>query len=640
MSQIKETTGKQYNFKKILGLWALVTLPMIALSLASRPLILRFSHILPATPAFMLLMMPGMLWQLALSLWIIYREEGNLRLETIRRRIWLNPPLHPTSGQPKRHLYVWSLLLPALVSLGLIANRYFSGFESSGSKNMLELAGPLYAGQWWILGLMLAVWIPSALLAEEFFFRGILLPKMRCAFGKLDWLINAMLYGLYFLYQPLMIPFQFIKALVIAWPARRFHSNRMTIIMRSIEGVGLVAIALLGILSPILDASPTTSMLPYISRQPAPADYTWMRVKTEFPVYDPHNPDFSSGGSLDLRSVDMSSFNLRNSSEDLLYASFDSVTAWPPPEQMPDDFYPQQIMEIAKNPGLGLRQLHEQGITGSGVNIAIVDQILLTNHQEYADQLKWYEEFGTDTDRSEGHGPAVASIAVGKTVGVAPEAGLYYIGTGGIKQSYLRCQYYAMGIRRILEINRQLPENQKIRVISISSGWGFTNLDTQAAAEEARDAGMLVIFSNVEKIHKGFDFSGLGREPLADPDIFGSYKPGLFWAKYYYDRTSESLTDALMVPMDARTMASPTGVNDYTYDRSGGISWSIPYIAGLYALVAQVEPDITPDRFWPLALETGRTVEIEHEGQTYSFGTIIDPPALIAALQTEQQTIR
>jgi hypothetical protein len=65
----------------------------------------------------------------------------------------------------------------------------------------------------------------------------------------------------------------------------------------------------------------------------------------------------------------------------------------------------------------------------------------------------------------------------------------------------------------------------------------------------------------------------------------------------------------------------------------GGWSWSNPYIAGVYALAAQVNPDITPEEFWSTALDTGRTIEISHEGQRYSFGVILESVALIHALR-------
>jgi hypothetical protein len=94
-------------------------------------------------------------------------------------------------------------------------------------------------------------------------------------------------------------------------------------------------------------------------------------------------------------------------------------------------------------------------------------------------------------------------------------------------------------------------------------------------------------------------------------------------------------SDHLLVPMDSRTTASPGGPDEYVFYREGGWSWSIPYIAGVYALAAQVKPSITPDEFWSLALETGRTIQLQHNGETIAFGPILDPAALIKSLQTK-----
>ncbi|MBN2006912.1 MAG: CPBP family intramembrane metalloprotease [Anaerolineae bacterium] len=639
---------RQYALGKILGLWAVVTLPMLFLSLVVAPFVLPLFPGLPPVSVYVLLLTPGMVWQLALSLWVIRSEEGDLRWATIRRRIWLNPPLQPKTGRPRRRLYGW--LLPCLAVAGLsftaeafwtMLSSYLTRFSSfpwialfHGDRytNMIEFAGPIFSGQWWALGLALVVWILSALCAEEFFFRGILLPRMRGVFGGCDWLVNAILYGLYYLYKPWAIVFRLIVALVVAWPARRFRSNWMAIAVRAVGGVGLVAVALFGVSTPSLDALPATLMLPYISRHPVAWVNSMNRVKTEIPAYDPAS---SSSFPVDLRNSDLSSFDLRDVSKDLFYADFDNLTTWPPAERMPADFDPQHIMEMGKNPGLGLRQLHVQGITGKGVNIAIIDMPLLTNHQEYADRLKWYEEVNSDNGSARMHGAAVASIAVGKTVGVAPGANLYYIGyADDLETGLFYPHYLALGMRRILEINERLPEDQKIRVISISSGWMPTDSYAQAVAEEARDAGMLVICSSVELVH-GFYLHGLGRNPLANPDAFESYEPGLWWAQGYYGGAYQ-MDGRLLAPMDSRTTASPTGAGDYVYYRQGGLSWSIPYIAGMYALAAQVDPTITPDRFWSLALETGRTIEIEHEGQSYALGKIADPQALIMALQAER----
>jgi hypothetical protein len=359
---------------------------------------------------------------------------------------------------------------------------------------------------------------------------------------------------------------------------------------------------------------------------------------TSVPTY---NPDSDESWQMDLRAYDLSELDLSGSLNDLFYASFDSQTIWPPADKMPQGFDWEHIMELGKNPGLGIRKLHAQGITGRGVSIAIIDQPLITEHQEYANRLQLYEEVNVDaTTTSQMHGPAVASIAVGKTVGVAPEADLYYIATWagdwGENGLIYNFRYYAQAVRRILEINEQLPEDRKIRVISMQIGWGPKQAgydEITAACEEAKAAGMLIVCSSIEQVH-GFKFHALGRSPLADPDTFESYEPGMFWAKGFY--AGRRFSDRLLIPMDSRTTASPCGADDYVFYRQGGWSWSIPYIAGMYALAVQVDTTITPNRFWSLALETGHTIELKYEGQTIPLGPILNPVALIEKLRTEE----
>ncbi|MBL7187326.1 MAG: S8 family serine peptidase [Phycisphaerae bacterium] len=353
------------------------------------------------------------------------------------------------------------------------------------------------------------------------------------------------------------------------------------------------------------------------------------------PKYD---PDSDNPFRIDLRDRDLLKFDLSNSIDDLLYASFDDRTVWPTPDRMPSGFDWQKIMEQGKNPGLDVRSLHEKGITGRGVRIAILDQPLLVDHQEYAKRVRLYEEIDLQ-GRAEPsmHGAAVASIAVGKTVGVAPEAELYYIAKYNFdRKGTVTMRYIAQGIDRILEINEQLPKDNKIRVISISRGWGPSNDgydDVMAACEEAKAAGIFVVSCSLERVY-GFQFHGLGRQPLANPDIFESYEPGLWWAKGFYDSARMRGSDRLLIPMDSRTTASPCGSDKYVFYRQGGWSWSVPYIAGVYALAAQVEPDITPERFWSLAMQTGRTIELDYHGKKIPFGAIIDPVRLIRAIQT------
>ena len=338
----------------------------------------------------------------------------------------------------------------------------------------------------------------------------------------------------------------------------------------------------------------------------------------------------------DIRSYDVSRFDLQNEGDILSGVTFDSATRWP--EKLPEGFDPDQIMEIGKDPGLGIRALHEKGITGKGVSIAIVDQALNPEHIEYADNLMNYELLHCCDSGAQMHGSAVTSIAVGKSCGVAPDADVYYIAStfgrysaGGMK---INLNYMADSIDRILEINTFLPEEKKIRVISISRG--FTSERgadaVRASIGRAKDAGVFVITTSTEDNY-GFSLMGLGKEELtADPDDISSYRPGNFWGGSFYSGEMADASRMLLVPMDARTYASWYTADGYEFASSGGLSWSVPWLAGLYALCIQVDDDLTPELFIEKAFETGTVQNIEYQGKSYEFGTIIDPAALIEAL--------
>lgn len=390
-------------------------------------------------------------------------------------------------------------------------------------------------------------------------------------------------------------------------------------------------------ISPILQATEEAMPQVKIVRHPKPADFSKYYLNLDsLPQFNPDSPDSLQ---VDLRSRDLTGLDLSESKQDLLYADFDSKTQWPPSDKMPVDFDWQKIMESNKDPGLKVRALHGKGITGKGVGIAIIDQTLLVDHIEYKDRIRMYEEA---EDITEGwlaprmHGAAVASIAVGKTTGIAPGADLYFIASAYCSEGTYETNDFAClakSIRRIIAINKNLLVDQKIRVLSISVGWGPESKgykEVMAAVNEAKAANIFVISTSLSLTH-GFNFHGLGRTPLSDPNDFWSYRPGLWWQKRFYQKGFSSPT--LLVPMDSRTTASPTGTEDYVFYREGGWSWVVPYLAGTYALAVQVKPEVTPEEFWETALNTGKTIHIGYRGKDYMFGIILDPPALIEAIK-------
>lgn len=348
------------------------------------------------------------------------------------------------------------------------------------------------------------------------------------------------------------------------------------------------------------------------------------------------NPNVDAGWG-DFRCADLREWDLMDMAAELLSADFDTRTRWP--ENLPEDFRPQELLELGKDPGLGLRKLHEQGITGKGVGIAIIDQTLLVEHQEYGDRLRLYQEYHTAAeDDASTHGPAVASIALGETVGVAPEALLYFIaddvGTGTEGNFVRDMTYYAEDIDRLTTLNETLPEGEKIRVISMSVGW---MADTAGAAEieaavgRARAAGIAVVCVNSRD--PLLPWIGMGREPYGDPNEPADCRPGAFWEELLYSGEYGGDENTLLLPMDRRTTAAPAGEGEYAYFAEGGMSWVVPYAAGLYALACQVRPEVTYEEFLAAAQATADPAAIwSREGEEYPYGRVVDPAALLARL--------
>jgi len=309
--------------------------------------------------------------------------------------------------------------------------------------------------------------------------------------------------------------------------------------------------------------------------------------------------------------VSLASLDLRGHLELLQTMPFDSRTVWPESSRLPKGFDPVQVLEQGKNPGLGVRAIHSQGIDGRGVGIAVIDQPLVKNHPEYADRIVSFEAIEVSGVPPQMHGPGVTSIAVGKSCGVAPAANLHYYAIPMWKWN--KCQPYCDVINKILHFNEGAKPAERIRVVSISTGMfpHWKDFDRwQATLKKAEQQGVFVITCSTTAINYGTLTRAFGKDP-EDPNSYLSeiYAPG---------------SDFLMVPAGNRTTASHEGSGIYTYWTVSGMSWATPYLAGLAALAFQVDPQITPSKIFEWLQQT--TVPTDA-------GPIINPRAFIACVQ-------
>lgn len=203
----------------------------------------------------------GLVWQFVLVMILLYQETGNLHWSTIRHRLWLTSPRSPRTGKPRGRLWLWLLpviLLTAIIQLqisGIVDNLWVSVFPFLAAPSGFDLSTTLatpaariqLAGAWNVWGLFVLLALFNTFLGEELLFRGFLLPRMAGVFGKGDWAMNGLLFGLYHLHQPWGIPGDVIQGIVcFALPSQFFRSSWFGVIAHSGQSVFL-AILILGL---------------------------------------------------------------------------------------------------------------------------------------------------------------------------------------------------------------------------------------------------------------------------------------------------------------------------------------------------------------------------------------------------------
>lgn len=290
--------------------------------------------------------------------------------------------------------------------------------------------------------------------------------------------------------------------------------------------------------------------------------------------------------SVDLRKADFAAV----STEQMWSLTFDTRTRWP--AVLPTGFDPKAALEAGKDPGLGLRKLHQQGITGKGVAVAVIDNPMATGHREFEDRLSYTMIDPTHQNAKwiHFHGAATASILAGKSVGVAPGAFVYYYAVPGSLADFSQI---SQAIDQILLHNQTAVPERRVRVISISMG--IDNPVFKDAMARAEAAGVAVV-------HCGNWFPVRYRVAGSRPDLDRSLPES-------YDTAAASIrgrlyADMLYVPADFRTTASSEGKAVYAYWGEGGASWAAPWLAGLITLGMQVNPSLTPAEAYSAIAET------------------------------------
>lgn len=313
---------------------------------------------------------------------------------------------------------------------------------------------------------------------------------------------------------------------------------------------------------------------------------------------------------------------------------FDSLTDFSE-AVLPTDFDPELFMQKGKDSGQNISELHKKGITGRGINIAIIDEGL-SDHEEYHDKIVHYEQF-YDYSTGSMHGSGVTSLVVGTKCGMAPDTRVYFFAVKS--NSNPRYNGRTVGnipnaIKRCIEINEMLPENEKISAISISQACdptmaGFDEYEKMRQAAETAGIDVITVMLYQEK---GLSFDGYNRnfkKDINNPDSILPLNVDYIDSRAQPEWFDQDKSKRLLFPVEHRTAALNTGFQDYCHYTLGGYSWIIPQITGLYALCKQVDPNCSLEHMWELGLKTGIK-------RTDLKGIAVQPQKLIEKLQKEK----
>lgn len=172
----------------------------------------------------------------------------------------------------------------------------------------------------------------------------------------------------------------------------------------------------------------------------------------------------------------------------------------------------------------------------------------------------------------------------------------------------------------IIEQNKKLPDNQKIKFVSVSSAPTSTEVRSkntslwEPAVKKASEEGIEVIDCTQSLYKVGPAYYG----NICHKDDFENLKPGF----PNREGRPKAENNCLLVPNSLRTVAEAygDGIYSYTYCGQGGLSWGIPFIVGALLLGSELNKMMSAKELIECLYET----RYEKEGFYY-----INPKAFL-----------
>ena len=289
---------------------------------------------------------------------------------------------------------------------------------------------------------------------------------------------------------------------------------------------------------------------------------------------------------LDLSKCDFSNLSLN----DLTHLSFSTSTIWS--DKLPNGYNPNEILKNSIKVEENVKKLHEMGINGEGVTIAVIDSgFQAENHIEFKGaNLVRATVCKKEDIEYHYHMENVLCKLCGQNLGSAPKANVLYYETGNGEG-----EEYNKEIIDVLEdVLKRIKSGEKIKAISCS----FSIDDSIYSDEYRKKTEDLIRKINnegcciIDSDFFGCDFFCCGTTFLNDNLDIDEYHLASFLNKNF-----DLIKKKCNILCSGLAVLEYCNDKGYKYEVVDCFSWTIPKLVGMYALCAQVKPNITFDEF-------------------------------------------
>lgn len=294
---------------------------------------------------------------------------------------------------------------------------------------------------------------------------------------------------------------------------------------------------------------------------------------------------------LDLSAHDLSKVSL----ELLSKVAFSSTTIWPTQSKLPKGFNPQSILNYTSTTSNTVINLHNQGIDGEGITIAVIDNRFQgENHIEFVNaNLIKCTLSNAEIGDYHFHMEDVLAKLCGKNLGIAPKSKILYYEVSDEEDCSLDV------LNALKNIKTRILNGEKIRIINYS--YSLTDDDNPfiyqqeciKLVEELKQLNCEL----VDSTRFGEQFFCCGTNFLNGKDEIDDYKPASFAKGKPYEN---KVKDKINILCSGRTIPEFCTINGYKYESIDCFSWTIPQAVGYYALCLQVNPNLTFKAFTEL----------------------------------------